>query len=235
MHSKTQLLQTMREHAKAIFSAGVQAVDPLTVIHKHCRVEGKDLIIGDKRYPLDRYAQIHVIGCGKAAASMAAALEDLLGDKITGGLVTVKYEHTAELRKIGIIEAGHPVPDENGCKGAEAIIALAQSADRHDLVICLISGGGSALLPLPAGGLTLTDKQDTIKTLLNCGATIHEINTLRKHTSAIKGGLLARAVYPAELITLILSDVVGDDLDVIASGPCVPDTSPAMAIRLTCR
>ncbi|MBW2593761.1 MAG: glycerate kinase, partial [Deltaproteobacteria bacterium] len=121
--------------------------------------------------------------------------------------------------------AGHPVPDQNGENGALAISAMAESAESDDLIICLISGGGSALMPLPAQGLSLADKQKTTGVLLACGAAIHEINTIRKHLSDIKGGMLARAANPATLVSLILSDVVGDDLDVIASGPCVPDSS----------
>ena len=117
------------------------------------------------------------------------------------------------------------VPDKNGMQGADEILKLAGGAKKDDLVLCLISGGGSALLVLPAEGITLKDKQDTIKTLLSCGATIHEINTIRKHISGIKGGRLARAAYPADMISLILSDVVGDNLDVIASGPSTPDPS----------
>ena len=156
---------------------------------------------------------------------MAAAIEDILGENITSGIINVKYGHTANLNFIRLIEAGHPVPDKNGMHGADKILKLADSAKEDDLVLCLISGGGSALLVLPAEGITLKDKQDTIKILLSCGATIHEINTIRKHISKIKGGKLARAAYPADMISLILSDVVGDDLDVIASGPSVPDPS----------
>ena len=225
MTMKSSDTEDMRRHAETIFSAGVRAVAPQAAIEKHCRFDDNILHVGDREYQLDRYAHIYVIGCGKAAASMAAVMENMLGDRITAGIVTVKYKHTADLNRVQIVEAGHPIPDDNGCQGAESIVNLSRSADNHDLVICLISGGGSALLPLPAAGLTLADKQGTIKALLHCGATIHEINAIRKHTSAVKGGLLAREVFPAELLTLILSDVVGDDLDAIASGPCVPDAS----------
>ena len=218
-------MKHMRQHAESIFLAGVRAVDPKAAIERHCRLEGDVLHVGSREYRLDRYAHVYIIGCGKAAASMAAVMENMIGHKITAGLVTVKYEHTVDLDRVRTVEAGHPIPDDNGCKGAESIVKLARTAGAPDLVICLISGGGSALLPLPAPGLTLADKQETIKILLNCGASIHEINAIRKHTSAVKGGLLAREVYPAELLTLILSDVVGDDLDAIASGPCVPDSS----------
>ncbi|MBW2738544.1 MAG: glycerate kinase, partial [Deltaproteobacteria bacterium] len=158
-------------------------------------------------------------------APMAAALEDILGERITKGIINVKYKHVAHLDRIKLIEAGHPVPDENGQNGANAILDLAHSAKKDDLLLCLISGGGSALLPLPYKGLTLKDKQETIKELFSCGASIHEINAIRKHTSMIKGGRLALAAHPATLISLILSDVVGDDLDVISSGPTVADST----------
>ncbi|MEX0998968.1 MAG: glycerate kinase, partial [Thermodesulfobacteriota bacterium] len=154
----------------------------------------------------------------------AKAVEDILGDKLTTGIVNVKYGHTVPLNKIKINEAAHPVPDDAGLKGSQEIIGVLKDTTEKDLVICLISGGGSALLPLPAGDLTLKDKQAVTKSLLECGADIHEINSIRKRISAVKGGRLAALVYPSTLISLILSDVIGDDLDVIASGPTVPDT-----------
>ena len=221
MPSKTLL--DMRQDALAIFQTGLAAVAPGPAIRAHCRREGNRLYVGSRGYDLSSYQNIWIIGTGKAAAAMARALEDLLEDRADSGLITVKYNHLEPLRTVRIIEAGHPVPDENGCRGAREILSLARAAGRHDLVFCLISGGGSALMPLPGEGLTLTDKQTTSRVLLSCGASIHEMNAIRKHLSAIKGGHLAAAVYPAELCTLILSDVVGDDLDIIASGPTVPD------------
>jgi glycerate 2-kinase len=218
-------LQAMRRDARAIFEAGLVAVAPQTAIAAHCRREGRQLHVGPRRYDLSRYENIWIIGTGKASAAMAHTLEDMLGSRVTGGLITVKYGHLEPLRKVRIIEAGHPVPDENGCAGARKILAMAQAAGARDLVFCLISGGGSALLPIPDEGLTLADKQEASRVLLSCGASIREMNAVRKHLSAIKGGRLAAAVYPADLCTLILSDVVGDDLDVIASGPTVPDAA----------
>jgi hydroxypyruvate reductase len=218
-------IKKMRANAESIFRAGLAAVAPESAVARCCRIEDERLWIGSRCYDLANYKNIHVIGCGKAAAAMAKSVERLLGERITAGIVIVKYGHLADLNRIQIVEAGHPVPDRNGEEGVRRILALAESAGQEDLVLCLISGGGSALLPLPAAGLSLADKQVTAKVLIASGATIHEINTIRKHTSAIKGGLLARAVHPATLVTLILSDVVGDDLDVIASGPCVPDAS----------
>ncbi|MFK5925740.1 MAG: glycerate kinase [Desulfuromusa sp.] len=213
-----------RQDAITIFQAGLQAVAPEAAIKKFCQLDKDILKVYGQNYDLSQFRNIFVLGAGKAGASMAKAVEEILGDRISAGLITVKYDHLEKLKKIKIQEAGHPVPDQNGLAGAQAIYQLAASADKDTLVLCLISGGGSALLPLPVAGVTLEDKQKTTRTLLACGATIHEINAIRKHLSLIKGGGLAKVVYPATLITLILSDVVGDDLDSIASGPCVPDS-----------
>ena len=225
MNTILNSIQEMRGNAVKIFHKGLQAVEPGSAIKRSCKREGNIFFIGNRKYNLSGIENVFVTGAGKATAPMAAAIESILGENITRGIINVKYGHTAKLNRIKLIEAGHPVPDENGEKGAGEILNLVEGAGKNDLVLCLISGGGSALLVLPAEGITLKDKQDTIKILLSCGATIHEINTIRKHTSEIKGGRLARAAYPAGMISLILSDVVGDDLDVIASGPSVPDPS----------
>jgi hydroxypyruvate reductase len=225
MNTMLNSIEEMRCNAVKIFHKGLQAVEPGSAIKRYCKREGDNLFIGNRKYNLSAIKNIFVTGAGKATAPMAAAIEDILGENITRGIINVKYGHTASLNRIRLIEAGHPVPDKNGMQGADEILNLAEGAKQDDLVLCLISGGGSALLVLPAEGITLKDKQDTIKILLSCGATIHEINTIRKHISGIKGGKLAKAVYPAGMISLILSDVVGDDLDVIASGPSVPDPS----------
>jgi hydroxypyruvate reductase len=218
-------LTKMRQDAQKIFSAALEAVNPEKAIRRYCQIEDNRFRIGTNELDLDSFNNIFVIGCGKASAPMAYAIEGLLGDRISDGIVISKYGHLSDLKRIQLVEAAHPVPDQNGLKGTLRIMDMAQASDSKDLVLCLLSGGGSALLPLPAAPLTMMDKQQTINVLIACGATIHEINTIRKHTSAIKGGLLAQAVYPATLVTLIISDVVGDDLDVIASGPCVPDNS----------
>ncbi|RZB32123.1 MAG: glycerate 2-kinase [Desulfobacteraceae bacterium Eth-SRB1] len=225
MSSKIKNIAGMRKDAEEIFYSGLRAVEPGAAVKKYCRRENNHLFIGDLRYDLSEYKNIFVIGAGKATAPMAAEIENILGDRITKGIINVKYGHTSKLGRIKLIEAGHPVPDKNGQQGAEAVIDLVNNAGEEDLVLCLISGGGSALLPVPFPGLTLKDKQDTIKILLSCGAAIHEINALRKHISMIKGGRLAQAAHPASLVSLIFSDVVGDNLDVIASGPTVPDSS----------
>ena len=210
--------------AVEIFQAGLRAAAPGAAIKSFCQLDGEILNVDGQGYDLNRFEKLFVLGAGKAAATMAKAIEEILGERISAGIITVKYGHLEKLKKVKIREAGHPLPDQHGFDGAQAIYQLASSADEKTLVICLVSGGGSALMPLPVAGVSLEDKQETTKILLACGATIHEINAVRKHLSVIKGGGLARAVYPATLITLILSDVVGDDLDSIASGPCVPDS-----------
>ncbi len=224
-----RLLEQMRKDALAIFNAGVAAVDPALCISKSCKIKDNSLAIAGHRYDLERFDRIMVIGAGKASAAMGGAMESILPDpirgRITHGLIITKYGHSVPLKKIKVIEADHPVPDEAGEAAAKKLLEIAETADENTLVINLISGGGSALTPLPAGGITLENKQETTDALLECGAAIHEINTIRKHLSRFKGGQLARAVHPAIMINLVISDVVGDDLSTIASGPAVPDTT----------
>lgn len=221
----SSIIEKMRREAESIFCAGLRAVEPAAAVKRFLRRDGNHLFVGDRTVDLSGLRHLYILGAGKAAAPMARAVEEILADRITDGVVCTKYGHGAPLTHVRIVEAGHPVPDENGRTGAEKIMFLASGATEKDLVLCLISGGGSALISLPSPGVTLEDKQLTTRTLLACGATIHEINTIRKHLSGIKGGLLAQAACPATIVTLILSDVVGDDLDVIASGPTVPDRS----------
>jgi glycerate 2-kinase len=214
-----------RKDALAIFHAGVNAVDPVRAIKRHLGLEGDRLSVGKRIYSLSHFDEISVIGAGKASAAMARGVEEILADKVNSGTVITKYGHAVNLKKVGVVEAGHPVPDEAGYRGAKKIVQFLESMDEKDLVFFLISGGGSALLPYPCEGLTLKDKQHVTKILLAVGANIHEINTLRKHLSQVKGGRLAKIAHPATLISLVLSDVIGDDLDSIASGPTVPDHS----------
>lgn len=221
--AKPARILRLRRHAVAIFNSALKAVQAEAAVRRACRLKGHILYIGPISRDLREIENIIVIGAGKASAHMAAAIERLLGPKITRGLVSVKYGHALALQNIRLVEAGHPVPDANGLRATRSILQLTEKAKKNDLVICLLSGGGSALLPLPTPPLTLSDKQITIRVLLACGASIHEINTLRKHLSAVKGGQLARSAYPATLVTLILSDVVGDKTDIIASGPTIPD------------
>lgn len=215
----------LRDAALAIFHHALKAVDPAEAVRRAVERDGDVLRVQDRVYPLGDYKRIFVVGAGKAGALMALALEERLGDRLTDGWVNVKYGHVAPVRRIRIHEAGHPVPDAAGMAGVGAIVRLVSGLHADDLVFCVISGGGSALLPLPAEDITLEEKQTVTQHLLDCGATIHEINRIRKHISRVKGGQLARVVHPATLITLILSDVIGDPLDVIASGPTVPDSS----------
>ncbi len=216
-------IKRLRQDAIAIFEHGIKAVDPANAIKRNLALEDNRLFIEGKIYDLSDYENIFIVGMGKASAAMAKALEDLLGNRIKAGIVNVKYGHTVPLKIVRANEAGHPVPDQAGLAGTHQILQLLRQTGEKDLVFCLISGGGSALLPCPADGITLGEKQRLTQALLHCGATIHEINSLRKQISKVKGGRLARLVYPSTLISLILSDVIGDNLDSIASGPTVPD------------
>jgi hydroxypyruvate reductase len=210
----------LRRDALSIFRAALEAADPLESVERELR-----------RRPADKYRRVWVVGAGKATAQMARAAERVLGSRIAGGLINVKDGHTARLKRIEQHECSHPVPDPRGMQGAHRILAMARAAQEGDLVLCLISGGASALTPLPVEGLTLERKQEITRMLLACGATIHELNAVRKHLSAFKGGKLARAAMPARVLSLILSDVVGDPLDVIGSGPTAPDVSTLATAR----
>jgi len=212
-------------HLEDIFNTALAAVDPYSAVLKAASIEHNRLHIAGAQYDLTAFERIIVAGAGKATARMALALESLLGKMISTGLIVVKEGHTAPLSIIEQVEAAHPVPDEAGIAGAQRILQMVRAADEKTLVICLLSGGASALLVAPVAGVTLQDKQEATRLLLNAGASINELNAVRKHLSAVKGGQLAQAAYPARLVTLILSDVIGDLLDVIASGPTSPDNS----------
>lgn len=215
----------LRRDALRIFQSSLDAADPAKAVARAVARSGDMLRVGRKTYRLDHYDRVVVLGAGKASAVMARAIERILGSRISAGLVNTKYGHLAKLRRIELNECGHPVPDEAGIEGARRIAALAAGCGPNDLVFCLISGGASALTPLPAPGIALEEKQAVTKALLACGASIHEINAVRKHISGIKGGQLARLAAPATVISLMLSDVIGDSLDVIGSGPTAPDPS----------
>jgi len=221
----------LRAQALKIFRASLEASDPKAAILRHVRVSRHVLTAGKQRYDLRSYRTIYVVGAGKAGAAMAQAVEGLLGGRIGTGLINVKHGHVASLKRIELNECSHPVPDQAGVGGARRIADIVGSAGEKDLVICLLSGGGSALLPSPAPPLSLEEKQEATRLLLASGANIHEINCLRKHISSLKGGQLARLAFPATVLSLILSDVIGDDLDVIASGPTAPDASTFAAAR----
>jgi len=225
-----KLLKQMRYEAEEIFKGSLEAVDPYLAVKRFVRVEGNRLTLGPEdrvevELDLAKYDRISLVGGGKATAPMARAMEDLLGEKIHKGMINVKYGFTQELAQTEIVEADHPLPDNSGVEGTKKILDFLQKAEEKDLIFSLISGGGSALLPKPAGKIILSEKQELTRSLLKCGASIDEINAVRKHISSSKGGQMARTAHPATTVNLMLSDVVGDNMDVIASGPFVPDTS----------
>jgi glycerate 2-kinase len=227
---KTFFLDEMRRMAKTIFSKALSAVEPSKILKEKIRIEKDHLLIkmdenSEKIFDLKSFDKIFLVGTGKASNSMAQAVEEIFGDWLTKGLITTKYGHLLPLKKTEIIEAGHPIPDQNGYEGAKRIKNLLKKSGPKDLVLFLLSGGGSALLPFPADGIGLKEKQEVTQLLLDCGADIKEINTIRKHISQMKGGWFAKWAYPSTVIGFILSDVVGDQLDVIGSGPTVPDPS----------
>ena len=214
-----------RQIAKDIFLTAVESVKPDKLISRFVSVRGNILQIENHAIDLSAIKNIFVVGAGKASAMMALALEMILDKRITAGHIVTKYDHSIPLKYIGTTEAGHPVPDENGLSGTEKVMSIVNNAGGDDIVICLISGGGSALLPDVPEGCTLDDLKALNNALLKCGANIKQMNCIRKHLSGVKGGMLAKAAYPARVISLILSDVIGDPLDVIASGPTAPDPS----------
>ncbi|MFQ5692198.1 MAG: glycerate kinase [Nitrospinota bacterium] len=234
MSDSQDSLKRLRVDAEEIFRAALQAVDPYEATLRHLRLEGDVLHAADQSLACP--PRVFVVGFGKAAAPMAQAVEEVLGDRVAGGSVTVKEGHALPLRRVRVVEAAHPIPDARGLAGAEEIVKVLEPLGADDLVVCVISGGGSALLPLPAEGVTLEEKGATTQALMDAGATIHEMNALRKHLSRVKGGRLARLAHPAALVSLVLSDVVGDDADAIASGPTVPDrTTFASALEIVQR
>jgi len=222
-----------REAATAIWRAALAAGDVTPLLQRHLRLTDHTLSAGPLTLDLDRVGRVLVLGAGKAGASMARTVEAMLGPRAREGLVVVKDGYRLPTARIEIAEAGHPVPDARGLAASARLLALAESATAEDLLLFLVSGGGSALTPAPAPPITLEEKQALTRLLLAAGATINELNAVRKHLSRFKGGLLARAAWPATVLTLALSDVIGDPLDVIASGPTAPDsTSYAEALAV---
>ena len=210
---------------RGVLAAALNAVDPAIAVRRLLERNGEQLVAGSAVYNLNAIRRIYLVGAGKASLPMAQEVKRIVGDRLSGGVLITKAGDPGSLPKIAVHKAGHPIPDERGHRATQEITAMLQSAGKEDLVICLISGGGSALMTCPASGLSLADLQRLTSLLLDCGADIYEINTLRKHLDTIKGGNLARHAHPARLLTLILSDVIGDPLEVIASGPTVPDPS----------
>jgi glycerate 2-kinase len=210
-----------RDAALACIEAGIEAAHPRTVVREQVVLDGEALRIGNEKYDLSAYDEMVVIGGGKAAAQVAVALESVLGDRIArGAVVTNDPEETTT---VDVLPGDHPVPSEEGVESTRWVRRLADSADEETLVFAVVTGGASALLPAPADGISLADLQEATRDLLDAGANIDEINAVRKHCSALKGGQLARAAAPATVVGLLFSDVVGDDPGVIGSGPTAPD------------
>src|SRR3972149_9092707 len=213
------------EHLIDIFNFALMAVDPYRAILKKVKVARGRMIADEQEYNLDHFDRIVVIGAGKATSPMARAIEGIFEVRIDEGIIIVKYGHTQLLRRIRQIEGSHPLSDLNGVRGTKDVMDILKRADKKTLIICLISGGASSLLVSPFEDLSLEDKRTVTELLLKAGATINELNAVRKHLSNVKGGRLAEMAHPATLVTLVLSDVIGDRLDVIASGPTVPDST----------
>jgi glycerate 2-kinase len=220
-----------RHHAIQIFEAAVKAVQPAHLLQQHLYTDDTHVYIAGNAIERKKINEFIVIAAGKAAAAMAQQAEYQLGNIITRGICIVKYEHALPLQKIKTMAAAHPVPDANSIKAGAAVLQLVSGLHTNDVVLVLISGGASALMADIPEGCTLQEVQTTFDLLLKSGASIHEMNTVRKHLSKIKGGQLAKAARPAKVFSLLLSDVPGDDLDTIASGPTVPDYSTFTTVR----
>lgn len=207
-----------------VLNAVLDSVNPINLIRDNVKVADNKLIVRDIMLDLSLFKRIFVVGAGKAVGGMAYGLENILSDKINDGLIIVpRGSKIPFLKRIKVTEASHPIPDQSSMNGAKMILELLRSLSEDDLVIVLISGGGSALMSLPVDGITLEDKSKIIKSLMLRGANIMELNTVRKHLSQVKGGQLAKHAYPATVLSLIISDVIGNPIDVIASGPTAPD------------
>ena len=210
-----------RETALSCVEAAIAAAHPNRVFDERVALDDAILRIDGTTYDLDAYDEVVVVGAGKATGSLSVSLEALLGDRLSGGAIVT--DDAVECERIEVFEGTHPVPDERGVAGARSILNFAREADERTLVLAVLTGGGSALLPAPADEISLADVQSVTQTLLDSGAAIEETNAVRKHLSTTKGGQLARTATPATVVGLLVSDVVGDRLDVIASGPTVPD------------
>jgi glycerate 2-kinase len=224
-NGQTGLDKKARRLALNCLESAVNSVDPNAIIKSQVQVKNSTLKVDRYSFDLRKFTHIYVVGGGKASGSMAAALEKILGNRITCGLVNVPKKDLSKTDSIRLQAASHPIPDESGVEGTRRMLEIAEQAEEDDLIICLISGGGSSLMPMPRGGISITDKKTLTDALLKSGANINEINTVRKHISDFKGGWLAKKAYPATILNLVLSDVVGDPLDFIASGPTVPDST----------
>jgi glycerate 2-kinase len=215
------------DHLRKLAQAAIEAVDPYKAVARSLRFGDSALLIGEHSYALDQDACIYVVGAGKAGEAMAKAVESILGDHVTDGVIAIPQKSSSEPRHIRLIHAGHPLPTKGSIQAGEAIQELLVQTRETDIVLALISGGGSALLELPLKGLELQDLQRTNDLLIKSGAPIQEINIVRRQLSRVKGGGITRMAAPARAIALILSDVVGDDLKAIASGPTVLSATTA--------
>ncbi len=223
---RTDSERKARKDLLDVAEATIRAVDPYGLVKDAMRLRGDRLSVGQERIDLSKINKIYLAGAGKACFQMARAASEILAGRIERAVFNVPEKPCSGLgEEVAFHVAGHPKPDQAGLKGAREIVAMAKEAGPEDLFIMLMSGGGSALLPYPAGGITLEDKRELTSLLLACGARIDEINCIRKHVSEIKGGRLAQAASPARVISLIVSDVVGDPVESIASGPTSPDPS----------
>ena len=221
--------RSLKREARAIFRAGLNAVHAGEAVYRFMKIEKERdqefLLFGEQRILLDDTERILVIGAGKASSQMARAVERRLGNRIDGGAVVTQYGYGEQCRHVEILEASHPIPDISGLEASRKIEKLAAGVRKNDMVIFLLSGGGSALMPAPATGVSLEDKQSVTNSLLQAGAPIEALNCVRKHLSDLKGGNLARKVFPTRMIVLLVSDVIGDPLDVIGSGPATGDST----------
>jgi hydroxypyruvate reductase len=220
-----EVLKALRRDALLVFEAGLKAASPEDAIRRALHLENETLRAGERACDLKAYRSIYLLGAGKASARMAGGVLGLLGDEVTGGVVSVPYGQSGSAGRVKLMGASHPEPNEDTLANTALILDVAEKASRDDLVICLISGGGSSLLEALPHGVSLPDIVKMNRALLASGADIVEINTVRKHVSEVKGGKLAARIYPASLINLVVSDVPGDDLTFIASGPTVGDST----------
>jgi glycerate 2-kinase len=227
----SELTRKARTLALASLEHGLRAADPKRLLEARLLLKKSTLHINEYTFNLQNFRNIYVIGGGKATGAMAEAIEEKLGNYITKGIVNVPHGYKQKTRTIRLQGANHPIPDNAGTTGTRQMLTIAEQAGKDDLIICLLSGGGSSLMPLPRNGIPLKDKQELTSALLKSGSTINEVNTVRKHISDFKGGWLAKKAYPATILNIILSDVVGDKLASIASGPAVPDPTTFVEAR----
>lgn len=229
--------EELRSMARKIFSAAVNAVRPYQAVRDTCRVDGSTMTVsrvcadgkldGKRTFDLSAYSRVSLLAFGKASVGMATAVQDILGDRLSEGVVVTKYghleKHRLDSKRLQIVEAAHPTPDSNSVRGAGLVLDAARRADKETLTIVCVSGGSSSLLCAPIDGVSLDELTATTDALLASGCDIGDKNCVLKHLSRVKGGQLRRAIAPGTCITLVISDVVGDELDVIGSGPTVPD------------